>query len=462
MDKNYNIAEQVLEAVGGKENVKFVTHCMTRLRFSLKDTSVLNDDQVKAVSGVLGVARNGEQYQVIIGQNVPKVYAHVCEIGGFKKEEAIDENLDGNEKKPFSIKAIPGNIMNYLSGTMTQLIPAMIGAAMFKTVMVVLGPDMLKLIAADSDMYILCDFMYDAFYYFLPVFLGYAGAKKLNASPLLGMMMGTMLIVPDFVAMVGARTTFSIYGLLNVPVAAYGQTILPVILAVWLMSYVEKGLKKVIPDILSTVFVPFLTLLIMVPINFAVCAPAGSFLGNIIGKLLIGFGGATGFIGVAVVAALWEYLVMTGMHGVFIMFAITSMMSVGYDKFILVAGGCATFAAYGMALGALLKVKNKEGKGLALGYFVSGILGGVSEPVLFGIGFKYKKPFIALSIGGALGGLYCGLMGVTVHMLGATNILSLLGHVAGGTANLVHAIIGQAIAFFGTAALTYFIGGIDD
>ena len=455
MDKNQQLAQNILKEVGGIENVSYATHCMTRLRLSLKDESLADDEKVKAIKGVLGVAKSGGQYQVIVGQNVPKVYAVVNEMGGFSAGSAPEEG----PKEKLTLKAIGTNIMNYLSGSMTQLISPMIAVAMFRTLMVVLGPDMLGMITAESDTYILLDFIYDAFFYFLPIFLGYAAARKLNVSPLMGMLMGALLVVPDFAALVGQRESLMIYGLFPAPVASYGQTVLPVLLAVWLMSYPEKFFKKIIPDTLSTIFVPTLTLGVMVPLLFCICAPVGGYIGQLLSSGLIVFGEYGGFLAVAVVAALWEFLVMSGMHSVMLMFAITTLMENGSDSFIMVAGGIATWAAFGMALGAFLKQKNKEDKAESLGYFVSGILGGVTEPVLFGVGFRYKKPFIALLIGGFIGGLYAGLMHVAVYVMGSTNFLALLGFVAGGSSNMIHGCIASIGAMLITAAATYLIGG---
>lgn len=461
MDKNQRIAEEIIELVGGTNNISYVTHCMTRLRLNLKDESLADDEKVKKIKGVLGVAHSGGQYQIIVGQNVPKVYAVVCQKGGFAQEKGIEENLD-TPKEKLTLKKIGANIMNYMSGSMTQLIGVMIAAAMFKTVLVVIGPDMLNVVTPESDASILLNAIYNAFYYFLPVFLGYAAAKKLDANIPMGIMMGSMLLVPDFVNLVGVQENISIYGLLSAPVQSYGQTVLPVLLGVWLMSIVEKFFKKIIPDVLSTIFVPTFTLAIMVPVMFCVCGPIGGVIGNIIGNALIGFGNFGGFIAVAVVAALWEFLVMSGMHGILIMFAITNLMQTGSDSFIFPAGSMATWAAFGMALGAFLKQKNKEEKAESMGYFVSGILGGVTEPVLFGVGFRYKRPFIALLIGGFIGGLYAGLMHVSVHVMGATNFLAVLGFVAGGTSNLIHGIVASVLSMIVTAAATYIIGGFDE
>ena len=461
MEKNQQIAASVLELVGGKENISFVTHCMTRLRLNLKDESIVDDEKVKKIKGVLGVAHSGGQYQIIIGQNVPKVYKVVCETGGFQQEAAIEENLDQPKEKR-TLKTIGSNIMNYMSGAMTQLIGVMIGAAMFKTVLVLIGPDMLKLISAESDTYLLLNAIYNAFYYFLPVFLGYSAAKKLGTNVTLGMMMGTLLLVPDFVSLIGTKESISIYGLLRAPVQSYAQSVLPILLAVAIMSVVETFFKKVVPDVLSTIFVPTLTIAVMVPLLFCVCGPIGGYIGAWVGDLLIGFGDVGGFVAVAVVAALWEFLVMTGMHAVLITFAITTMLQTGSDSFVLVAGGIATWSAFGMALGAFFKQKNKEEKAESFGYFVSGILGGVTEPVLFGVGMRYKRPFIALLIGGFVGGLYAGIMHVTTYVMGATNFLAILGFVAGGTSNLIHGIIASMIGMFGTAILTYVLGGFEE
>ncbi|MEY8257075.1 PTS transporter subunit EIIC [uncultured Dubosiella sp.] len=461
MEKNQQIATTIMELVGGTDNISFVTHCMTRLRLNLKDESIVDDEKVKKVKGVLGIAHTGGQYQIIIGQNVPKVYKAVCEMGGFKPESAIDENLD-KPKEKLTLKKVGSNIMNYMSGSMTQLIPGMIAAAMFKTLLVVLGPDMMNVITPENDLYILLDFVYDAFFYFLPIFLGYAAAKKLGSNVILGIMMGTILLVPDFVALVGTKESLSVYGFLNAPVAAYGQSVLPVLLAVWIMSYVEKGCKKIVPDVLSTVFVPTLVLAIMVPILLCVCGPIGSYVGSFICNGLIAFGNVGGFIAIAFIGALWEFLVMSGMHPVLIMFAMTTMMETGKEAFLSPAATCATFAAIGMALGAFLKQKNKEEKAESMGYFVSGIVGGVTEPVLFGIGFRYKKPFIAMAIGGFVGALYSGIFGVYASFLGATNFMIFLGYVAGGTSNLIHGIIGGLLALIVSAIATYILGGFEE
>ena len=456
MANNKKIAEEVLAAVGGKENVTNVVHCMTRLRFTLKDQSVPDQEAIKKLDGVIGVVVAGGQFQVIVGQNVPKVYAEVCKIGGFAQQESIDENLDGPKEK-LTLKKVGKNIMDYLAGTMTQLIPIMIAAAMFKTVYVLFGPDILGWISADSDLYVLMDALYNAGFYFMPIYIGYAAARKLGVSPMLGMFMGGILICPGILDVVAAGEPFTVYGI-PMRLVNYSQSVMPIIICVWLLSYVEKFFKKYIPDTLSTIFVPFLTMAVMVPVALCAAAPVGQFVGDYVGALLNGMAAHGGILANVVIAALWEFLVMTGMHTVVLIPGVMNLLAGNPDSCVMVAGGMATWAAFGMALGAFFRLKDKKEKSLAAGYFISGFVGGVTEPVLYGIGMKYKRPFICLAIGGALGGLYCGITHVTVYLLGATNFLSVLGYVAGGTGNLVNSIIASLIAMLSTAALTYFFG----
>ena len=457
MATNREIAENVLNAVGGLENVTAATHCMTRLRLNLKDNSIPNDDEVKALDGVLGVARSGGQYQVIIGQNVPKVYAEVCNIGGFTAAAAVDENLDDKPKEKLTLKSAGSNIMNYLAGSLTPLIPILIGAAMFKTVLSILGPDLLNVITAESDVYRLFNFVYNAGFFYLPIYIGYTAAKKIGASPVLGLFMGGILLAPDFMTMAAEGTPFTVFGI-PAMVNNYSQSVLPIILSVWVMSYVEKFFKKYIPDALSTIFVPFLTILVMLPIALCLLAPAGAFIGQYVSTALVKFGDVGGFVAVAVIAALWEFLVMSGMHIVMVVTVMNVYMTTGQETVIWPAALCATAATFGIALGAFLRQKNKKEKSLSLGYFISGFVGGVTEPTLYGLAMKYKKPFITLALGAAIGGLYAGITHTAMYALGATNFVMVLCYAGGSTANLINGTISCVIALLAACVLTYFFG----
>ncbi len=463
MANNEQIAKDVLEAVGGPANVTNVMHCMTRLRFNLKDESVPADDDIKKIKGVLGVQWSGGQYQVIIGQNVPKVYDAILKAG-VAAGGVVDEDLGDAPKEPLTLKSAGNKILNYLSKSMVALIPIMMGAAMFRTIAVIAGPSMLNLWAEDSEIYVLFyTWLYNAGFYFMPITLGWSAAKVLGCSEQLGMMMGGVLIAPELIAMASADpavATTSVYGLPAI-VNNYSATVLPILLCMPVLKYVEKFFKKVVPDMLSTVFVPFLTMFVMVPVGLVVLAPIGSVLGDLLGNFLFSFGNAGGVLTIlacAIIAALWEFLVMTGMHQVVLTLGIVQLLSVGSDNCVMVAGAMAQWATWGMAFGAFLKLREKDEKGAMLGFSLSGFLGSVTEPALYGCGFKYTRTLAGMVVGGFVGGLLAGILGVTTYVLGATNFLGIIGYAAGGTFNLVAGVATSIVAFVVAAVVTYMFG----
>lgn len=465
MADNKQIAQEVLEAVGGPSNITSAAHCMTRLRLNLKDQSIPDDDKIKQINGVLGAQWSGGQYQVIIGQNVPKVYDEALKLG-VAGEGAVDENLDADLHEPLTPKRIGKNILDYLSKSMVALIPIMMGAAFFRTVAVVAGPDMLGIWAADSTEYnLFYNWLYNAGFYFMPIYLGWSAARQLGASQTLGMMMGGVLIAPELINLVNAAaetgaTTTVVYG---IPAALnnYSSTVLPVLLCVPVLWQVEKFFKKVVPDVLSTVFVPFLTMFVMVPVALVVLAPIGSVLGNLLGDFMFGLGNTGGIVSIIaliLIAAFWEFLVMTGMHQVLLTLGIAQLITLGSDSCVMVGGAFAQWATWGMAFGAFLRLKEKNEKGANFGYFVSGFIGGVTEPALYGCGFKYMRCFAGMIIGGAVGGLIGGIFHVTTYVLGATNVLGIINFAGGGTMNLTWGVVASVASFIVSAAVTYIFG----
>lgn len=462
---NKKIAEDVIAAVGGAANITSATHCMTRLRLNLKDQSIPKDDEIKKIKGVLGAQWSGGQYQVIVGQNVPKVYAEAVALG-VAGEGSVDENLDPEVKEPLTPKSAALAVLNYLSKSMVALIPIMLAAAMFRTIAVIAGEGMLGIWAADSVEYnLFYNMLYNAGFYFIPITLGWSAAKQLGCSQQLGMFMGGVLIAPELIDLVNAATesgatTTAIYGipaLLN----NYSASVLPILLCMPVLALVEKFFKKIIPDMLSTVFVPFCTMFVMVPVGLCALAPIGSVLGDLLGNFMFGLGNAGGIvsaIALMLIAAFWEFLVMTGMHQVLLTLGIVQLMQAGSDSCVMVAGGLAQFATWGMAFGAFLRLKEKDEKGAMLGFSLSGIVGGVTEPALYGCGFKYLRTLSGMIIGGAVGGLVAAIFNVTTYVLGATNILGIVGYVAGGTTNLVMGCVASGVAFVVAAVVTYMFG----
>lgn len=453
-------AEAILKNVGGSENVASVTHCMTRLRFNLKDMSVPDDGTVKKVNGVLGTMRAGGQYQVVIGQTVNEVYSEIVEAGNLTQSEPVDESLDAPKEK-FSWKNLGSTILNKVAGSLTPLIPMLMAASIFKMLAAVLGPNMLNVIAASSDLYKTFVFVGDAGFYFFPIVIGYTSAKQFKTSPILGMFLGAIMLDPNLVKIVDAGKSFSIYGI-PMHLTDYSSTIVPILLSVWVMSYVERFFERKIPASIRTIFAPTLTVAVMLPVVLCVLGPLGGYIGDYICNGILAFGkmgGIATVLGVALIGALWELLVITGMHLVMLSAMMLLFSQGGHDNFVTLGAVAASMAVSGMSLGAALRIKDKEQKSLALGYLVAGLIGGVTEPALYGVAIRYKKPFIGMMIGGFCGGLYASITHSTAYVLvPVANFLSLTAYVGGSTANILNGVISGVIAFIVAAIATYVIG----
>ena len=456
MASNKQIAEAVLQAVGGAANVSNVTHCMTRLRFNLKDASIPDKEAVKKLDGVLGVADAGGQFQVVIGNNVSKVYDEVCAIGGFEKKRAIEENLD-KPKEKLTVKGFFKGVLDGVSGCVIPLIPMLMVAGLLKMVPVLFSGT-LGIMSAESDLYTLLTFCGDAGLYFLPIAVGYTGAKKFGASPILGILLGAMLVHPTFISIATEGLPFTVYGI-PCTLENYAQTIVPMILATWAMGYVERFFKKHIPEFLTTVFTPLLTIIVMIPLTFCFFGPVGYWLADVVYWLLNGLHTIAGPVGYAVVCALWLLLLTTGMHQVLIGLALPLLLAGNPDTFVMSASGLSAFATYGVIVGGFLRAKRKETRVELGGYFLSNVLGGVGEPVLYGFMLKYKKPLIGQIAGGFVGGLVAGITNVTVYQaVPVLNFLNFLGYVGPDGSNVVWAGISAAVCVVVAAAVTYIIG----
>lgn len=457
MADNAKIAEDVLAAVGGKENVNSALHCMTRLRFTLKDESVVNDDTVKNIPGVLGVAKTGGQYQVIIGTNVPEVYDEVVKLGVAAGGE-VDENLDADvAAKKLTPKEIGNNILNYLSGSVVPLIPVLIAGGLFKTLSAILGPTLLGIVPADSQFITLCDIVYDAAFYFIPIIAGFAAAKKLGANPFLGAFMGAILIDPKFIQLGTDGVAFSVYGI-PTPTLTYGQTLIPVLLSVAAMAPIQKFFDKHLPDSIRTVFAPFLTFVVLMPIALCLLAPLGNYVGTGIAAFFEWLSNTPfGWLAVTLIAATWPMLVLTGMHVGLAAIALAQFAQVGSDSVVLMAATVQAFTASGVGLAAWLRFKDPEKKSLALGYFITQFIGGVGEPLLYGIFLRYKRPWLGTLAGGAAAGLYAAITHV-VFYTPTQGLFSPLAFAGGSQANFVNGIIATVIGMVVAFIVTWFFG----
>lgn len=460
--QNKELARQIIQDVGGSGNVVSVTHCMTRLRFNLKDMSIPQDETIKQISGVLGVARSGGQYQVIIGQTVNEVYDAVVSTGNFSQSAPVNEQITEDlGTKKWTWKSVGNTILNKIAGSLTPLIPMLIAASMFKMLVAVLGPTMLNVISVKSDLYQLFSLVGDAGFYFFPVAIGYTAAKQFNSSPILGIFLGAIMLDPSLVKIIATGKPFTVYGI-PMHLTNYGSTVVPILLSVWIMSYIERFFNQKIPASLRTIFAPTLTIAVMLPLSLCVLGPLGGFLGEYVSKAIISFGqlgGIAAIIGVGLIGALWEILVMTGMHLVLISAMITIVAQTGHDNFIMLGSIAASMAVAGMSLGASLRIKDKQEKSLAFSYFIANFIGGVTEPGLYGLAIKYRRPFLGMMIGGFAGGIYAAITHVSAYVVvPVANFMCLSGYVGGSTANLINGVISGAIALIVAAIATYIIG----
>ncbi len=465
MADNKIMAERVLQTVGGKENVLDVTHCMTRLRFRLKDETIAKDDEIKKIDGVLGVVRNGGQVQVVIGPQVAKVYEELQKTGSLSEKEPVkaeaDESPSAKGKKKKTAIDVINNVIGALAGCLTPLIPILLCCGMAKMLASVLGPNLFNVLDTQSNLFILLTLVGDAGFYFLPVIIGYTAAKRFGMTPVMGMLFGAILVHPTLVKLAADGTAFSVYGI-PVSVQNYTSTVFPMFLTVWIGSYVEKFLRKHIPDTIQVIGVPLITLFVMLPVELSLCAPLGYYLGNGIATGLVALNHVAGPLAVAVLAGSWTLLVLCGMHVALVPFVVTSFATLGYDTFIVPAMFAGSWATFGCMLAVLVLVKDKKKRALYSGYVFAWLIGGVGEPYKYGVQIPYRTPLYASVISGVLTGLVAGFMHLTANVLNTANgIYSFAGFLGGDMKNYI-ALIVTTIAGTAFGFITMYVLKIDE
>ncbi len=457
MADNKELAQSIIDAVGGTENVTFCTHCMTRLRFVLKDFGAADKEKIDSLKGVAGCLESGGQLQIIIGTTVDKVYDDVCAVGGFAKEAPVsDEAGAGGEKKKLTPKQVVDNVLNTVSNCLTPLLPIMIGAGLVRMLATLFGPTMLGLLAADNSTYRILNIVGDAAFYYLPVFLAITASKKFNCSTVLSVLFAVVMLHPDFLQVVSDGQPFSVYGI-PMKLTTYSNTIVPTLLATWVFSYVERGLKRVVPDVLRSIAIPTLSIIIMLPLELCVLGPIGAVIGDGIGASVTTLRSALGPLAVALLAGTYLLLVATGMHLALSAVAITIFTSQGYENMVFVGLPVAMFVCMGLALGVFLRGEDADTKELGLSCLLAQALGGVSEPTIYGVILRRRWTILYTFIGGFAGGLWGGITNVTFNNFSSTNILLPMVYV-GSVSNMVNGCISIAIGFVVTLALTLVFG----
>ncbi len=378
--------------------------------------------------------------------------------------EGLVPEKDDNAKPKGPVRRAAEAVLDFFTGSMIQLIPLIMAGGLFRSFAVVLGPDLLNLISQESPTYLFFnDILFDACFYFIPIYLGFVSARKIGATPVLGALMGGILISPDIVAAAseGGSGIISVYGF-EIAAANYSQSVLPIMLAVPLIYVVERWIKGWMPDALSTIFTPFLTMVVSVPIVLIILAPLGNLIGGAIGEALFALADLGGFailIFMAVLGAFWQLFVIAQIHMPIILLAQVQIIQVGYDPYIFVAANCCSFAVWGCALGAFLRLRDKDQKAQSLGYLVAAIVGGVTEPTLFGINMRYRRTFLGMFVGGAVSSVVACLLGVTYYIAGGgSNFLVFLNYLPGGLMNVAFGVGTAVLAVVVSAVVTYLFG----
>lgn len=462
MGKYHELAGQIVDNVGGKENINSLTHCITRLRFKLKDESKANDEVLKNMDGVVTVMKSGGQYQVVIGNHVPAVYDDVLAVAGISADS--EQQASGGN--------IFNRLIDILSGCFQPFLGALAAAGMVKGLNALLV--FLHLYSNTSGTYTMLNGIGDAIFYFMPVILGYTAARKFNLNPMVGIVIGAALCYPsvqgsalqaafEAKAGAGAAAPYSLLGLpaydtfLGIPWvgATYTSSVVPIIFIIAFAAQIQKLFKKIIPEVVQTFLVPFFVLLIALPIGFLVIGPIISMLTDLLSagfQALMGFSPALYGI---ILGFFWQVLVIFGLHWSVVPLAIMQITQEGASQ-VLVATFAASFAQTAVVMAMFFKLKDQKMKALCPPAIISGIFG-VTEPAIYGITLPKKKPFVFSMIGAAVGGLYLMINGVTAYTMGGLGIFGVLNFINGNDASgMVHSFVAIVIAMVIGFGLTFF------
>ena len=452
MGKYEDLAREIVKNVGGKENVSSLTHCITRLRFKLKDESRAKDDVLKKMEGVVTVMKSGGQYQVVIGNHVPEVYADVLPLLGM--EEGTPDQIEDTPSGSLFNRAIDA-----ISGIFQPILGIMAACGMVKglnALFVAIG-----LYSDAGGGYLVLNAVGDGLFHFMPLFLGYTAAKKFNLKPMIGLVIGAIMCYPgvqNSTLSAGGEALYTLFEgtmfasdvyttFFGIPMIAmdYTGTVIPVIFVVYFASKCEKFFSRFIPDLVKFFFVPMLTLIVAIPVGFLLIGPVATFGSTIIAETVMSVRNFSPLLAGAIVGATWQILVIFGLHWGFIPVYINNILTNGYDNVMMPFFAC-TFATSAVVLGILFKTKDQKLKEMALPNFISGIFG-VTEPAIYGILLPLKKPFIISCVAGCIGGGFYGAFNFRKFMMGGMGIFEFPAMIEpdGSMGNLIVAVTGVII-----------------
>ncbi|MCD7751395.1 MAG: beta-glucoside-specific PTS transporter subunit IIABC [Lachnospiraceae bacterium] len=455
------LATTIVDHIGGKDNVISVVHCATRLRFTLKDDTKADTDLLKKTKGVMAVVSAGGQYQIVIGPDVPQVYQEVIAIGGFEAAGPVqDDDAEKEDTRSQLSKLLEG-----IASIFQPIIPAITGAGLLKAFMALFVA--LGVLKSSTQTYIILNTFADAAFYFMPMLLAVSCAKKFKCNQGTAMALAGILVYPSFITLLAGEEAVLFLGILPVTKATYTSSVIPIILGVWFMSYVEHFMQKISPKAIKFFSVPLVSLLVGGTALIVVLGPIGAWVSNLINLFFTWLNANAAWLVPTVVGIFTPLLVMTGTHYGLIPIGTNNLASAGWDT-VVGPGMLVSNVAQGAAgLAMSVRSKNPDTKQQASSAGLTGVLG-ITEPVLYGVNLKFSFPLYAAMIGGGVGGLYLGITKVARFAAGSPGLLVLPAYIPTEQAqtlgytmsNLVNAVIGTVIAMVVSFVVCYILFGV--
>ena len=439
--KDYKaIAKGILASAGGESNIATVSHCMTRLRVKVKDSSKVNQDAGKAVAGVLNLIVQNGQFQYVVGQDVPSVYEEFLKLGSFESGGSVEDDA----ALKADTQAAKGNVLNtilsFIGGTFSPVIPVLVAGGLTGAVLTLLTT--FFGVATDSGTYQIIYGINQATFYFLPIFIGFSAAGQLKSNAYLGAFLGAILLFSGINGVEGLN-------FFGIPVAAvaYNSTVFPVILGVLFMSVVYKFLQKHIPVFLRTIFVPLLTMLITVPVTLIALGPIGGWAGEVLANTVYSVYKAVPPVAVMLIGCLTPWMVFFGMNNATYPIVFALMAEVASDPLICTGMAPANVAVGGACLAVALKSRDVNLKGVGLSAGLTALCG-ITEPGVYGVLFPKRSPLIGAMIGGGVGGLLAGILGMTQSVISTPGFISLPAYISpdGTMKNVIVSLIVMILA----------------
>ena len=448
--KNYDqLSKDIVKYIGGEDNVISLFHCATRLRFKVKDEAGVDKKHLEQLKGVITVINSGGQMQVVIGNDVADVYEAIFANTGLKPENKENDNKSQEKKN------LLNTFMETISGIFAPVLGAMSGAGMLKALLILCTT--CGLLTADMGTYRILYAAADGVFTFIPMFLAITAARKFKANEFVSLGIAAALVYPDMTAAFSAGEALTF---LKIPVVlvSYTSSVIPIVISIYALSKLEKGLKKIVPSVCKTFLTPMLSLMIMVPATYLVIGPISDTAGKLLASGYTALVGFNPMIAGGILGLIWPAAVMFGLHWGFVPIVMNNIAEYGRDTLFVITGPN-NMAQAGATLGVFLKTKNKEIKELAGPAALSAVLAGITEPAIYGVTLRFKRPFFIGAVFSGIAGAIVAVAGTGAPTLLGTSILTLPGYIGVGFAGF---LIACAIAYFGSAIVTYLFGYSDD